>query len=267
MLDKSMIFVKHLDTLSMSGEEFSLVSLTMDLTFDIIGAVVMDIDMDAQHMIPSRQGELVRSFKELLSAYWDDKIHLPWWLNPLTELRRRRIGKRLDKILKSIIRQKHQEQLKYQNKNTNNPLSIMSLTLRDTKTLSQSLLDLTCDQLKTFLLAGHDTPSATLAWAFYELSRCPRTLSAVRAELDDVLGPQSDPEAVYSQLVSPAGPDLVGRMSYIVAVIKETLRLHTPAATARYSVPSNGLIVAFLVGLTAAIFYLASLGAGGLWCI
>ncbi|KAJ2991852.1 hypothetical protein NUW58_g2373 [Xylaria curta] len=102
------------------------------------------------------------------------------------------------------------------------------------------LLDLTCDQLRTFLLAGHDTPSATIAWISYEFSRNPRAISALRKELDEIFGPRTNAEAIYDQLISPAGPDLASRMSCIVAVIKEALRLHTPASTARYSALGTG---------------------------
>ncbi|KAI1385113.1 cytochrome P450 [Hypoxylon trugodes] len=239
MLDKTIIFTKHLDMLSSSQDKFSLVSLTTNLTFDIIGAVIMDVDLDAQHMDPSQRGELIRSFTELLRAYWDDKIHLPWWFKPLTTLKRRRAGKQVDRILKAMIRRKHEEQQTRQDKTSQRSESILSLSLQNAKALPQDLLDITCDQLKTFLLGGHDSPSATLAWVFYELSRCPRAMAAVRAELDHIFGPQTDPETIRAQLVPPLGPELVGQMTYIIAVIKETLRLHTPASTARYSTTGN----------------------------
>ena len=82
-------------------------------------------------------------------------------------------------------------------------------------------MDETCDQIKTFLLAGHDTTSITLSWVFYWLSRTPRALAAVRRELDELFGPEAaDPEAVRRQLLFPGGPDLVHRMTYIAAVVK-----------------------------------------------
>ncbi|KAI1166284.1 cytochrome P450, partial [Nemania serpens] len=243
MANKTMVFVRQLDTLSKAGDKFSLVSLSMHLTFDIIGSVIMDVDLRAQDVNPSQRSELVRSFTELLDAYWDDQIHIPWWLKIRTVLRRRRLGRRVERILKSIIRRKYEEQQANSDKNHDHQLSILSQSLQNTKILSQDILDLTCDQLKTFLLAGHDTPSATIAWIFYELSRNPRVLSAVRSELDDIFGPGIEPGSVYAQLVSPAGADLMGKMLYIMAVIKEILRLHTPASTARYAAAGTGLTV------------------------
>lgn len=242
ILEKTSSFIQHLDTLARTGEEFSLESLAINLTFDIIGAVVMDVDLEAQPLDASRQGELVRLYAELFRKYWDDKADMPWWLMPNVEMKRRRLGKRVDTILKDIIYRKHAEQ---QAKGTgdNQSRSILSLSLQDTKTLSAELVDETCDQIKTFLLAGHDTTSITLSWVCYWLSRTPHALEAVRNELDNLLGTKTDPEHVYAQLLSPEGPDLVHRMTYISAVIKETLRLHPPAATARYSKPGMGFTV------------------------
>ncbi|RYP79567.1 hypothetical protein DL770_006613 [Monosporascus sp. CRB-9-2] len=238
MLDKSSKFIQNLDILARAGTEFSLVPVIVNLTFDIIGAVVMDVDLEAQHLDPAHQGELIRLYSELLGAYTDDKADLPWWLIPRTEMKRRRLGKRIDVLIKGIICRKHTEQ-QIQAGGDGKSRSILSLSLQDTKTLTPELIDVTCDQLKTFLLAGHDTTSAMLAYCFYELSRTPRVLNAVRDELNRLLGTEEDPEVVRSRLLSPDGPNLINRMSYISAVIKETLRLHPPAATARYVKPGT----------------------------
>ncbi|KAL4950111.1 cytochrome P450 monooxygenase [Aspergillus filifer] len=257
IVDKTMIFVRHLDRLSNTGEDVSLTSLTMRLMYDIIGAAILDVDLNAQHVDPGQRGEVVRAFAELLDAYWDDKIHLPWWLKIGSEIKRRRLGRRVDSALKSIIRLKYDGMQRKQAcqggkekqghlLRSPSPPSIVALMVRDTDIqcpLPQSTIDRTCDQLKTFFLGGHDSPSATLAWAFYEMSRTPRALSAVRAEIDALFGPGTDAYTVCAMLVSPAGPDLLSRMSYITAVLKETLRLHTPASTARYSQTGSGLIV------------------------
>ncbi|RYP00856.1 hypothetical protein DL764_006379 [Monosporascus ibericus] len=151
-------------------------------------------------------------------------------------MKRRRLGKRIDLLIKGIISRKHTEQQIHAG-GDGKSRSILSLSLQDTKTLTPELIDVTCDQLKTSLLAGHDTTSTMLAYCFYELSHTPRVLDAVRDELNRLLGTEEDPEVVRSRLVSPDGPNLINRMSYISAVIKETLRLHPPAATARYSKP------------------------------
>ena len=111
ILEKTSTFVRHLEALAKTGKEFPLVTLAINLTFDIIGAVVMDVDLEAQPLdVHSPQGELVRLYIELFQQYWDDKADMPWWLIPRTQIKRRRLGQRIDMLLKEIIRRKHAEQ-------------------------------------------------------------------------------------------------------------------------------------------------------------
>ncbi|RAH41120.1 cytochrome P450 monooxygenase [Aspergillus brunneoviolaceus CBS 621.78] len=241
-------FVAQLDALAGSGDPIPLVTLTTNLMYDIIGAALLDEDLDAQHLDPRRQSPLVRAFNHLIHAYWDDQIHLPWFFNPVNALRRRRRGARVQRLLQSLVRRKHAE-LQAQTQQTQQdkppaPRSITALALHPTMQdpLTPALLTQTSDQLRTFLLGGHDSPSATLAWALYELSRTPRAQAALHAELDTLFGEdtRADPTAVQAALASPTtGPSLLRRMVYLDAVLKETLRLHPPASTARYA-PGEG---------------------------
>jgi cytochrome P450 len=68
------------------------------------------------------------------------------------------------------------------------------------------------DQLFFLLLAGHETSAVSLAWALYELHRCPAALDRLLAEID-ALGP--DP-----------APDALAALPYLDAVCQETLRIH-----------------------------------------
>ncbi|KAI1820811.1 cytochrome P450 [Xylaria intraflava] len=242
ILDRMVPFIDHLDNYARTQEEFSLVPLIVNLTFDIIGTIVMDTTLEAQHSDPSKQGELVRLFNELLGTYSNERVGLPWWFTRKTQRKRRRLGERIDELIKDTIRRKfteHREESLTKGKSR----SVLALSLGDAESLSPELIDVTCDQLKTFLLAGHDTTSVTLAWAIYELSLNPHALAAVRAELDELMGTDASPEAVRSHFLSSDGPELVQKMAYISAVIKETLRLHPPAATARQSEHGTGFTV------------------------
>ncbi|KAL1855747.1 hypothetical protein VTK73DRAFT_8512 [Phialemonium thermophilum] len=64
----------------------------------------------------------------------------------------------------------------------------------------------------------------------------------MRAELDQLFGPDADPAVVRAQLLA-SGEELTHRMSYMSAVLKETLRLHPPAGTGRMAPPGTGLTV------------------------
>lgn len=66
ILEKASLFVNHLDTLARTGEEFELQNYATDLTFDIIGRVVLDIDMDAQKQQPTG---FMQVFRELIVTY------------------------------------------------------------------------------------------------------------------------------------------------------------------------------------------------------
>ncbi|KAI9154649.1 putative sterigmatocystin biosynthesis P450 monooxygenase stcS [Paramyrothecium foliicola] len=211
ILEKSMIFLHRLDVLSDTGRNFSLVELATGLTFDIIGKVVMDMELDAQSH--------------------DD--------GPLSK-KRAALSSRIGDILKALVRRKHAEMVEA-GASPKSRLSVLSLELRDVPALNSSILDETCDQLRTFLFAGHDTPSVLISWVFYELSRTPAALDAVRAELDSLIGPDASPAAVRARLLGQ--PDLVQQMPYVSAVIKETLRLHPPGGTARKIPPGSGFSV------------------------
>jgi hypothetical protein len=56
-----------------------------------------------------------------------------------------------------------------------------------------------CFEVKTFLLAGHETSAAMLCWSVYELSRAPACLAAVRKEAQAVYGKGKGDEATPSR--------------------------------------------------------------------
>ncbi|KAI1346032.1 cytochrome P450 [Xylaria sp. FL0043] len=240
ILKKMGPFCDYLDRFSATGEEFSLEKLISNLTFDVIGAAVMEVDLHAQNMDGSKQSELVRLFSDLVQTYSDDNNNFPWWIVPLTTLKRHRLAERIDKLIKKEIQIKYAEVK--EEAEGNRSWSILALSFQDTPSLTPQLLSETSDQVRTFLFAGHDTNTSMLQWAIYELSRTPRALKAVRSELDEVLGRDTDPATICS-ILAERGQHLLPRMTYINAVIKETLRLHPPASTARMTKPGSGFVV------------------------
>ena len=74
------------------------------------------------------------------------------------------------------------------------------------------------NELITFVLAGHETTSSALAWAWYELARDERVQAALHEELDRVLVERA------------ATIEDVARLPYATAVFNESLRLYPPAA-------------------------------------
>jgi cytochrome P450/NADPH-cytochrome P450 reductase len=72
--------------------------------------------------------------------------------------------------------------------------------------------------MATFLVAGHETTSATLAFSYYNLIKNPEKLHKAIQEVDDVLG-----DNVLTV-------DMLPKLHYIDACTKETLRLSSPIA-------------------------------------
>jgi cytochrome P450 len=69
------------------------------------------------------------------------------------------------------------------------------------------------DQLVTLLGAGHETTASALAFAINRILGTPAVLAAARGELDRVVGS------------GPVEPGHIGRLEYLDAVVKESLRL------------------------------------------
>lgn len=95
--------------------------------------------------------------------------------------------------------------------------------------LEKELRTFAIRQIRLFVFAGHDSTSSTIYYIFYLLSANPEILSLLRAEHDKVLG--TDTTAAPSLLEN--SPQIIESLTYTLAVIKESLRLFTPAGCSR----------------------------------
>ncbi|CRJ80702.1 hypothetical protein BN1723_006532 [Verticillium longisporum] len=231
--EKTEPLLASLDRLVASGESFTLEPLLTGLTFDIIGAVTMGIDFNAQ-LPDDKQSEFIRMYRELLFTYKGDDGGTPAFAQPLKRWRRRRMAKRVDAHLSQFVRDKYNE-LKREGRKSR---TVLALSLQDEDHVSDAMISETIDQLKSFMFAGHDTTSILLQWALYELSRTPRALKTLRAELADLFGSDATPETVRAAFEA-RGDDIMPKMTYTSAVIKEALRLYPPAGTARWCPPGS----------------------------
>jgi cytochrome P450 len=231
VIEKTYTFMGKLDALAKSGIATELEPLCTNVTFDIIGEVVTNIDCKAQD--DSTQGDdIVKNFRALVATYLGDNgLGFDFFNFPL-HIKRYIYSERLDTAVKKCIQDKFdaiQEGL-----DNSKDRSVLALALKDTETLTPMILQSISDQVKTFLFAGHDTTSILLQRAFYALSIHPACLAKIRAEHDSIFG-DSDPKEVFL-----ARPDeTIKALVYTSACIKEALRLWPPAGSARMS--HNGL--------------------------
>ena len=90
----------------------------------------------------------------------------------------------------------------------------------------------TCiDSMKTFIFAGHDTTASTIAYVFYLLHMHPAVHNKMVAELDSVFGANATTDQIASAI--KADPYITNNLPYMLATIKETLRIFPPASTLR----------------------------------
>ncbi|CAI6341713.1 unnamed protein product [Periconia digitata] len=238
ILQKVDRFVAKLDALAISGAEAEMEPLCTNLTFDIIGDVICNLDLKAQDT-DSGGHEVVYFFKRLLATY-AGQSRLPSLTNLMLRIRRRYYATKADASIKKCIKNSFADVKIAQEtgvKDSRNR-SVLSLALKDTNDLTSEDLQIAADQVKSFFFAGHDTTSILLQRLFHELSCNPKCLEALRAEHDAVFG-EEDPRSVL--LSEPE--HTMKQLTYTSACIKEALRLWPPAGTARLSVPEKGFKV------------------------
>lgn len=199
----------------------------------------MDKDFAAQRPRDQRS-ELISLYLELLDSYrsLEDSPVANWIIHPIAVYQQKQLARRIDPLIADIVREKHAEL----SRGGEASRSVLSLSLRGVEDLTPEVVQQTVDSLKTFLFAGHDTTSILLQWSFYELERSPRVAEALCAELDELFGPDPDPEVVMGVLVK-RGDEVMRKMTYTSAFVKEILRLYPPAGSARFAPPGSGFFV------------------------
>ncbi|KIM86528.1 hypothetical protein PILCRDRAFT_815766 [Piloderma croceum F 1598] len=90
---------------------------------------------------------------------------------------------------------------------------------RDSKTGQGLSDDSITKNLITFMIAGHETSSATLSFLTYYLLKHPDVMRKLRDEIEEVIGTE---QPQYEHL---------GKLPYLTAVLRETLRLQPPATS------------------------------------
>jgi cytochrome P450 len=253
IVDAAVVFGEILDAKAETGEQFEMEELATRLTVDVIGKVSLDTNLNSQrspHRIVTafRKQALLMPFTSPANPFvgLTAKIMSPLrlWLN----------GRKLDQYIGEALDQRQSQRSADEKLELSGgkikPRYAVDLAL-DTyekefqvkhrfsdhdRGMDPVFRQNAIDQIKTFIFAGHDTTSSTIAWIFYFLHQHPSIQAKVVKELDNVFGPRSSQPSVADRL--RADPYLTNRLSYSNAVIKETLRLFPPASTIRDGDPS-----------------------------
>jgi len=185
------------------GSAFRAQALTQAISLEVIIRAVFGIEE------PGR----VRRFCEVLEAYLASYTPLLLAVVPLRRsfggvgpwARFQRYVAELDALLTEELASRRGHEAGH--------TDILSLLLTARDEDGQPMTDVELkDELRTLLIAGHETTAIGMAWALYHLHHHPETLRRLLEELAP-LGPQPEPEAL-------------AKLPYLGAVCDESLRLH-----------------------------------------
>lgn len=211
----------------LSKKQNGIVELFLPLTrfsFDVIGIVALEESLGAQRENDTGLGrEIFDIFEKLKYQYL---LEGPNGWRPDTFVGKKYYGRKLTQHLGRVIQEKQERAAAIKQR------SIIGLTLNAEP---RPPLQSSIDQMKTFLFAGHDTTAASICFAIYELSRNPSTLAAAEAELHRLfnLSPSMsarEKQRIIADAISARPEATLNSLEYMDSVIKETLRLWSPAS-------------------------------------
>lgn len=106
---------------------------------------------------------------------------------------------------------------------------ILALCMSQIDKIDDSVVTELRDDVKTMLLAGHETSAALLTWASYETIRHPEIRAKIVAEAKNLFDPKNCKETVETRYGRRGVPsaDNVRQLVWTPAVLRETLRKHS----------------------------------------
>ncbi|KAM6536296.1 hypothetical protein FALCPG4_002305 [Fusarium falciforme] len=230
-VDECVQFRKNLDKLAATGEVFSMEHLSARLIFDVIARIVFNFPLHAQ-TTGSQDLEDLRELILLVEGQSDITIAY----NPVEQIkrwwRRRQVLGRLHPSILGKIHERFEmlvnEKIVPSRKDPNSILDLMlrehvdqeGMTKENAK-LSKADVDLLLTNIKALLVGGHGTTTDTLCYMYMLLSKSPHVVEKMLQEHVEQLGP--DTEVSTQTMVET--PELLQKLPYTDAVIKETLRM------------------------------------------
>nr|XP_043637495.1 cytochrome P450 71A1-like [Erigeron canadensis] len=201
----------------------NLSEIVMILTSNIISRVAFgkrQSSYDDEQEEVSRFHELLLECQALLvNFYYRDHFPLMGWLDKLNGsiARLEKAFNNMDEIYEQLI-DEHLNRSR-SNKMPNNMVDTLLELKQD---YSDSSVDLTFDHIKAvlmnILLGGTETSASTVIWAMTLLMKNPESLKKVQQEVRNVIGNKGK-----------VHEDDLYKLTYLKAVIKETLRLYPVA--------------------------------------
>ena len=216
------------------GQAVDLHTEMMGLTLRVVGKTLFDYDLTVD------SGQIAQSLETMLEMFRFMMMPFARLMEELPlpgMMRLRRARERVDAIVRRIIRERRAEGRDH------GDLLSMLLSAQDTEGDGGSMTDTQLrDESITLILAGHETTSNALTWAFYLLAKNPEVEARLHAELDSALAGRL-----------PSADDLPA-LPYTERVLAEAMRLYPPAyavgrwaledhAFGPYEVPKHSVVL------------------------
>ncbi|KAI8063411.1 cytochrome P-450 cyp509A1 [Gilbertella persicaria] len=217
------------DVMEQTGSRVNVSDLIQRWTLDAIGKAGFGFDFKA---LAQKDNVWVRKYKTIVEAsqqlwyaifpVFDDRTSIWFWPG------RRAVHQDMDEFLSMIdcVIQHKRDQIKrgeFQNAHLQeNEKDLLTLMIESEHRGEGAMTD---EELRSnmcvFFLAGHDTTSNTVAYAAYHLAMHPEIQQKAREEALTILG--NEPVDILPTV------DHTKQFVYINQVIKETLRINSPA--------------------------------------
>lgn len=147
----------------------------MDITLRIIAMTIINRSIDGEQNVKAIS-DYVRYFVRAVNVRSMSAFSLPLWIPTPSNLAYTRNRRALDQTIQTIISGR---------KNETAQVDLLSMLLEmryeDGSSISDELL---IDEIKTMILAGHETTAVSLSWLFYMLLQKPEVMSKLIAEVD-----------------------------------------------------------------------------------
>ncbi|KAL3825580.1 hypothetical protein ACJIZ3_021609 [Penstemon smallii] len=211
--------IENLSLMASAGQVANLSKMMLFFTSTLICRIAFAKKYDEEESERLRFDKLMIENQAMEGGFFvSDYLPFFGWVDKLSGMMSRldKSFKELDEFYQELI----DEHLDLNSPKSMNPNILdLLIQLKENKSCS---IDLTWDHIKAVLMdilvAGTDTAAATIIWTMTALVKNPNSMKKLQKEIRDLIGEKGK-----------VTEDDLPKLSYLKAVIKESLRLYPPA--------------------------------------